>query len=173
MLKESKLAKQKKTRTEQAKEIKTNKARQAKALCIQQERLLYGKHTSLEGPFLRWKELGTVIVQKMRRVYFSEDDETPMDIENKFGVPVGKIVYDNCKRYCTLKESSALKSLTAIVLPLNEDDQSNDKNANNLQPCIIFGHPCIISLTRTSDSTEPYVLQEIIKPRVMILIYVF
>jgi hypothetical protein len=61
-------------------------------------------------------------VQETRRVYFALDNDTPLDIAEKFDVPVGKIVYDNRKNYNSLKETSLLKLLTAIVLPLKDFD---------------------------------------------------
>jgi hypothetical protein len=64
---------------------------------------------------------GTLKQQRARRVYFAEDNETPVDIARKFGVSVDKIVYDNCVGLPSLRKNSRLMPLTPIVLPLIED----------------------------------------------------
>jgi hypothetical protein len=81
----------------------------------------YGKPTPCEGPFPDCVKPGSLIVQETRRVYVSCDNETPFDIETKFGVDADRIVYDNRRLYPSLRRKSRLKPLTAIVLPLEDN----------------------------------------------------
>ena len=111
-IKEERRVKRKQAQKEQAK-------KEAKAIQKERERELYGKRTSWKGPFPYCSEPGTLFLQETRRVYFTEDNERPLDIAKKFGVPADKIVYDNGRKYPSLRESSPLKPLTCIVLPLD------------------------------------------------------
>lgn len=79
---------------------------------------LYGRITSGKGPFPQCNEPGTLFLQATRRVYFTKNNDTPVSISKKFGVPAGKIVYDNRLQHPTLQETSRLHPLTCIILPL-------------------------------------------------------
>jgi hypothetical protein len=53
-------------------------------------------------------------------VYFARNNETPLVIAKKFGVPAGKIVQDNRQLYPTLQGTSRFLPKTAVVLPKEE-----------------------------------------------------
>ena len=92
---------------------------QAKRL-EKQEKKKFGDRTTYWGPFPEGEKAGALIAQDTRRVYVAKNDETPSIIAKRFGVPVGKVVYDNRPNYPSLRENTRLKPLTLIVLPLEE-----------------------------------------------------
>ena len=69
-------------------------------------------------------------MQKTRRVYVCHDNDTPLDIETKFGVDVDRIVYDNRPLYPSLRKTSRLKPLTVIVLPLEDNTCTTTSTAD-------------------------------------------
>lgn len=53
-----------------------------------------------------------------RRIYFCQADETVDDIAKRFGVPAGKILYDNSDHLKGLTKKAKLYSKSPLVLPL-------------------------------------------------------
>lgn len=80
----------------------------------------FGPATSIEGPFPLCDKASALVVQDSRRVYFARNNETPLVIAKKFGVPAGKIVQDNRQLYPTLQGTSRFLPKTAVVLPKEE-----------------------------------------------------
>ena len=119
-LKEARHRNRKRIIREKARENEKRRMLEAQSKRIEQEKQLYGHHTLWDGPFPHCEESGTHIVEGTRRVYFAMNNDTPLDIAEKFGVPVGKVMYDNRLMYHGLKERAHLKPLTVIVLPLEE-----------------------------------------------------
>jgi len=134
MLKQKKRAEQKRIQKEQARRNNEKRTADARRDRKKLEKELYGKRTSRELPFPACLETGELYVQETRRVYFAEDDETPLDIAEKFKVPIGKILYDNGQHFRGLKMTSRLMPLTIIVLPLEETDSSAKKP--NVDPSV-------------------------------------
>lgn len=105
------------------------KHKQAQTEQPKKEKVLEGRNkqgelkdpTPCDGPFPHNNRPGSLIVQKTRRVYVCHDNDTPLDIETKFGVDVDRIVYDNRPLYPSLRKTSRLKPLTVIVLPLEDN----------------------------------------------------
>jgi hypothetical protein len=147
-LKKERRRNQKRVVKEKARENEKRRMLKARAERSERERQLYGNRTSCKGPFPDCDEPGTLIVQETRRVYFAVDDETPSDIAGKFDVSVGKIIYDNQWKYRTLKRMSRLKSLTAIVLPLEETGEEPGTGRNSWQQEEVCG----------SDSDSSFVI---------------
>lgn len=121
---------QKRAEREQAREDKERRIMEAQAKHDQYRRNVYGKRTPCQGPFPRCKEPGTLFEQEQRRVYFAEDDDTPLDIADKFGVSVGKIIYDNEFNLNGLKGTSRLEPLAVVVLPPEEEASDIDSSGD-------------------------------------------
>ncbi len=73
---------------------------------------------------------GTVLEQKERnrRIYYTKNDDTPTDIANKFNLDVRQIMFNNNRREHLehMKEKSKLNELTAIVLPIDQNNHQNE-----------------------------------------------
>lgn len=116
---EAKRKEERQRQRERENAVKERRAKEAEESQKQHEKELYGERTSCHNLPVSLLP-GALEQQQTRRVYFAEDDETPVDIARKFGVSVDKVIYDNCVALPSLKKKSRLEPLTPIVLPLKD-----------------------------------------------------
>jgi hypothetical protein len=125
-LKEERRRRQKRAEREATRRAQRRQKNKDRAMRREHETKKFGDRTTYWGPFPECEEPGSLILQDTRRVYFAKNDETPSAIAEQFGVPVGKVVYDNLLNYGSMKENTPLKPLTLIVLPLEETVNSGN-----------------------------------------------